>query len=117
MLLISEIELPKKEDPTAFAEFMQAEYMPAVQMGPTRTGQVQELKLLREAATGLPEGAEGKTERDNRFLLVVDWAGMEGHSKGVGGVDEEVLRERFGATVESQADWVEVARRSLTDPA
>jgi hypothetical protein len=114
VFLISEIELPKNEDPAAFAEFIEAEYMPGVHMGPTRTGQVQELKLLREAATGLAEGDEGEKERGQRFLLVVDWAGMEGHSEGVGGVDEAVIRERFGATVENRADWVEVARRALS---
>lgn len=113
MLSVFEIELPREKDPDKFVAFMQDEYMPAVHMGPTRVGQVDELKLLRAAAPGgVVEGDEGTSaETGHRFLWLVDWHGLS--PPGARLDDEKVLRkfERFGATIKDEASWQEVARR------
>jgi hypothetical protein len=103
MLFISEIELPKKDDAEAFAEFMRAEYLPAVHTGPTRVGQVEEVELL--------QGQTAETSHD--FLWLVHWNGLE-HEKAGAHVDDEAVQrkfEEFGASMKRIGAWQEIARR------
>ena len=102
MLLVSEIEVPKEQDAAAFADFMREEYIPAVEMGPTRIGMVEGIQLL--------QGATG--DRSHTFLYLVDWNGLE-HERAGGQVDEATSRkfEEFGAMRTPRVAWSEVATR------
>jgi hypothetical protein len=103
MLLISKIDLPKKQDPAAFGEFMRDEYFPAVRKGPTRAGQVEELELLQSTAT----------ERSHTFLWLLSWNGIiPGPTFWVDADDEDVQHrfERFGASVKPHVMWQEIAK-------
>ena len=101
-MLVYEIRLPKEKDPAAFAEFMQDEYLPAVHKGPTRVGQVTELRLLRRETAAAA----------HRFLWLVGWSGLDNPQAGLHVDDEAVLgkfSEKFGATVKRLDGWEEVA--------
>jgi hypothetical protein len=108
MLSIFEIELPRGKDPAKFVAFMEDQYMPAVYMGFTRAGQVQELHLLQE----VKEGDEGTSrETRHRFLWLVR-STHQLSDRGAQPSDKGVLRklERFGVTMKKQP-WEEVASR------
>jgi hypothetical protein len=103
MLLISKIELPKKQDPAAFGEFMRDEYIPAVHKGPTRAGQVEELELVQRPGT----------ETSHSFLWLINWDGVNPGPTFLGRVDDEDVQhrfERFGASVKPHVSWQEVAK-------
>jgi hypothetical protein len=105
MLLISKIELPKKQDPTAFGEFMRDEYFPAVHKGPTRVGQVEELELLQ--STG--------TETSHTFLWLLSWNGITPAPTFWIGTDDDDVQHRFegfGVKVKPHVTWHEVAKWS-----
>jgi hypothetical protein len=105
MLLMSRIELPKKQDPAAFGDFMRDEYIPAVHKGQTRAGMVEELELLQSAGT----------ETNHTFLWLLNWNGIIPGPTFLGGVDDEDVLHRFegfGATVKPHVSWQEVARWS-----
>jgi hypothetical protein len=87
---LQQITLPERMDGDAFEQFMRDEYFPAVDMSPTRAGQVTGLALFR---------GETKSQPDtNTFLLRVDFDFAERPLE----VDEEVQRkfESFGPRVE-----------------
>ena len=109
MWSIFEIELPDDKDPAEFVAFMEEEYLPAVHMGPTRVGQVEELRLLRK--DGGDDDATS-TEGAHTFLLVVTWSGLQLYN-GADPKDEAVGQkfERFGATIKDGAAWREAASR------
>jgi hypothetical protein len=102
MFLLSEIELPSEADAAAFVDFMRDEYFPAVQMSPTRIGQVDGLQLL--------QGSTADTSQT--FLLLVDWNGLE-HERAGDHVDEAIFEkfEGFGAIRKPHVAWKEVATR------
>jgi hypothetical protein len=106
MLFVSEIELPKEQDATAFADFMRDEYIPAVELGPTRVGMVDGLQLLQGTSD----------DASHTFLYLVDWNGLE-HEKAGAHVDEETSRrfDEFGATRTPHVAWSEVATRRRED--
>jgi hypothetical protein len=101
MLLISEMELPKGQDESAFVAFMRDEYMPAVETGgPTRIGMTEGVRLL--------QGATPETSR--RFLWLVEWNGLEHEQAGSFHVDDETARKfaEYGAGRNPHAAWQEV---------
>jgi ribosomal protein S12 methylthiotransferase accessory factor YcaO len=103
MLLISKIELPAKQDPVAFGEFMRDEYFPAVHKGPTRVGQVEELELLQSTSA----------ERSHMFLWLLSWNGLAPAPTFWVDVDDEDVQHRFegfGASVKPHVTWHEVAK-------
>jgi hypothetical protein len=105
MLLISRIELPKKQDAAAFGEFMRDEYIPALHKGPTRVGMVQDLELLQRAGT----------DSSHTFLCLINWDGLNPGPTFLGRVDDEDVLQRFegfGASVKPHVSWQEVARWS-----
>lgn len=81
--------------------------MPTVHMGATRAGQVHGLRLLQQASAG-----EADDVGAQRFLLLVDWAGVPPADGGRWIEDETLVRglKRFGAKVKGSAGWQEVAR-------
>jgi hypothetical protein len=96
-----QITLPEQQDADAFVEFMRDEYLPAVYTGPTRSGQVTGLAVLR--------GVGGTHESTNTFLMHVSFFGL---ARGGASVrDEEVQRkfESFAAQDEYLGDYEEVA--------
>ena len=78
-MIIYQIKLPKTQDAEAFVTFMNKEYFPAVHKGPSRVGQVIDLRLLQR---------ENELEGDdvgNEFAWHVGWSGQptgEVHVRG-----------------------------------
>ncbi|MCM3901532.1 MAG: hypothetical protein ND866_07480 [Pyrinomonadaceae bacterium] len=86
-MIIYQIKLPKTQDAKAFVSFMREEYFPAVHKGPTRVGQVTELKLLeRQKDRG--------DDRDHEFYWHVGWSGL---ASGEARVDDEDVVRKFKA--------------------
>ena len=113
VFLIAEVEIPQKKDPAAFAKFVREKWVPKVHMGPTRAGQVQEVKVLQRIGGTVPFDPEEPHQAGNRFLVLAEWDGFAPQSAG-GWFHSETLADnfkRFGAKVEESAGWQEVASR------
>jgi hypothetical protein len=83
-LIFHQITLPEQQDSDAFEAFMRDEYLPAVNMGPTRVGEVTGLTLLR--------GVSGTHERTHTFLMQVSFDGL---AHGDAWVDDEEVQRKF----------------------
>ncbi len=113
MFLIAEVEIPQKKDPAAFAKFVKEKWVPKVHMGPTRAGQVQEVKVLQRVGGTAPFDPDDPQQAGNRFLVLADWSGLAPQSAGHWIHSERLADDfkRFDAKVEESAGWQEVASR------
>jgi hypothetical protein len=87
-MIIYQIKLPKTQDAEAFVTFMNEEYFPAVHKGPSRVGQVIDLRLLQR---------ENELEGDDLkhdFLWHVHWSGQP---TGEVAIDDEAVARKFEA--------------------
>lgn len=102
-MIIYQIRLPKAQDVEAFVRFMREEYFPAVHKGPTRVGEVENLRLLERS--NLLEG----DDVTNEFFLHVGWSGLRTGEVRLD--DETVVRklEAFMAAVKHIGYYEEVA--------
>ena len=100
-MIIYQIKLPKKQDADAFVKFMQEEYLPAVHHGPSRIGQVTDLKLL--------QGRTDTNESTHEFFLQAGWSGLSSGNVVFG--DEELQNKfkAFGAQLKRVGFYKEVA--------
>ena len=101
--LVQQITLPERFLPERFdefEEFMRDEYLPAVDMTPTRMGGISGITLLR----GVTEETHATT---NTFLMYEGFDGNAGRVR----VNEEVQRkfESFGPRVERLGTYYEAA--------
>ncbi len=101
--IIHQITLAEQQDAEAFVAFMRDEYFPAVRKGPTRVGQVTELRLLQRDGT----------QRSHRFIWLVGWSGILPSTGWRPGLDDDSvaseLSNTFGATMKRLDEWQEVA--------
>lgn len=65
-MILYKIKLPAGQDADAFVRFMQEEYFPAVEKGPTRIGAVTGLTLLQSRAA----------DDSHEFYLLAGWSGL-----------------------------------------